>query len=289
MCSQNDQRDVGIILSHVCRGRTPPPPARQVGQPQPTPPSRHGDQGGGLEKWASVPSPPCKAIFFPPCPSLDHRPQRHSFLCFAQVGAFELEIGTEVSPEEFASGACFLSEQGPSQTNPLAAQIKGFPSSAKKRKRFACALDDTPNAAAAGPEALPGGGSLGGPAPPKRPRNGFEKLEAPKDAYVLNAGHAAADERGRPVCDVWLDPFLVKVLRPHQLEGVQFMYDCVMGHRDFGGCGCILADEMGLGKTLITLSLIWVLLRRGPHGPPTARKVCVPHPIPILWFVIVIQ
>ena len=25
----------------------PPPPARQVGQPQPTPPSRHGDQGGG--------------------------------------------------------------------------------------------------------------------------------------------------------------------------------------------------------------------------------------------------
>ena len=71
MCSQNDQRDVGIILSHVCWGRTPPPPptARQVGQPQPKPPSRHGDQGGGgggLGKWASVPSPPRKAIFFPP-------------------------------------------------------------------------------------------------------------------------------------------------------------------------------------------------------------------------------
>ena len=28
MCSQNDQRDVGIILSHVCWGRTPPPPPR---------------------------------------------------------------------------------------------------------------------------------------------------------------------------------------------------------------------------------------------------------------------
>ena len=70
MCSQNDQRDMGIILSHVCWGRTPPPPpARQVGQPQPKPPSRHGDQGGGgggLGKWASVPSPPHKAIFFPP-------------------------------------------------------------------------------------------------------------------------------------------------------------------------------------------------------------------------------
>ena len=26
VCSQNDQRDVGIILSHVCWGRPPPPP-----------------------------------------------------------------------------------------------------------------------------------------------------------------------------------------------------------------------------------------------------------------------
>ena len=50
MCSQNDQRDVGIILSHVCWGRTP---ARQVGQPQPKPPSRHGDQGGGGGGWAN--------------------------------------------------------------------------------------------------------------------------------------------------------------------------------------------------------------------------------------------
>ena len=33
MCSQNDQRNVGIILSHICWGRTPS--------------SRHGDQGGG--------------------------------------------------------------------------------------------------------------------------------------------------------------------------------------------------------------------------------------------------
>ena len=73
MCSQNDQRDVGIILSHVCRGQTPPPQARQVGQPQPKPPSRHGDQGGGGGGWANGlpchPSPR-KAIFFPPCSSL---------------------------------------------------------------------------------------------------------------------------------------------------------------------------------------------------------------------------
>ena len=69
MCSQNDQRDVGIILSHVCWGWTPPPQARQVGQPQPKPLSRHGDQGGGGGGWANgspCHPPPRKAIFFPP-------------------------------------------------------------------------------------------------------------------------------------------------------------------------------------------------------------------------------
>ena len=35
--------------------------------------------------------------------------------------------------------------------------------------------------------------------------------------------------------------------RPHQVEGVRFMYECVMGLREQGKHGCILADEMGLG------------------------------------------
>ena len=34
--------------------------------------------------------------------------------------------------------------------------------------------------------------------------------------------------------------------RPHQREGVQFMFECVTGMRDFDGRGCILADDMGL-------------------------------------------
>ena len=72
MCSQNDQRDVGIILSHVCWGRTPPPPPGTAGRAAPAhaplPAGRPRRGRGGLGKWASVPSPPCKAIFFPPCP-----------------------------------------------------------------------------------------------------------------------------------------------------------------------------------------------------------------------------
>jgi SNF2 family DNA or RNA helicase len=33
-----------------------------------------------------------------------------------------------------------------------------------------------------------------------------------------------------------------KWLRPHQREGVKFMYECVMGLKDYTGNGCILAD-----------------------------------------------
>ena len=33
-----------------------------------------------------------------------------------------------------------------------------------------------------------------------------------------------------------------KWLRAHQREGVQFLYECVMGLKRFDGSGCILAD-----------------------------------------------
>jgi hypothetical protein len=46
---------------------------------------------------------------------------------------------------------------------------------------------------------------------------------------------------------VFVPPVLAQWLRPHQREGVQFMYECVMGLKDFAGNGCILADDMGLG------------------------------------------
>ena len=45
--------------------------------------------------------------------------------------------------------------------------------------------------------------------------------------------------------NVFVPPALAKWLRPHQREGVLFMYECVMGLKDFTGNGCILADDMG--------------------------------------------
>lgn len=37
-----------------------------------------------------------------------------------------------------------------------------------------------------------------------------------------------------------VDPILCKVLRPHQREGVKFMYDCVTGVRIENYNGCIM-------------------------------------------------
>ncbi|CCF57034.1 hypothetical protein KAFR_0C00390 [Kazachstania africana CBS 2517] len=88
----------------------------------------------------------------------------------------------------------------------------------------------------------------------------------------------------RAQVDVIVDPKISKILRPHQVEGVKFMYDCIFHldrsssvesneknlvlNENFDLNGCILADEMGLGKTLMTISLIWTLLKQTPYPQP---------------------
>ncbi len=47
-----------------------------------------------------------------------------------------------------------------------------------------------------------------------------------------------------PAVDVVVDPYLAQLLRPHQREGVRFLYECVTELRDFDGAGAILADQM---------------------------------------------
>lgn len=61
-------------------------------------------------------------------------------------------------------------------------------------------------------------------------------------------------------------PLICQFLRPHQRDGVQFLFDCVTGRRDYPesvekGFGAILADGMGLGKTLQTIALLYTLLQ----------------------------
>ncbi|KAI6026362.1 P-loop containing nucleoside triphosphate hydrolase protein [Pisolithus microcarpus] len=74
------------------------------------------------------------------------------------------------------------------------------------------------------------------------------------------------NKKGLPIIPVVLDPIIARHLRPHQIEGVKFLYECIMGMGKHEGQGCILADEMGLGKTLQTIALVWTLLKQNPYG-----------------------
>ncbi|XP_006458054.1 hypothetical protein AGABI2DRAFT_183150 [Agaricus bisporus var. bisporus H97] len=82
-----------------------------------------------------------------------------------------------------------------------------------------------------------------------------------------------------PKVPVVIDPRLSKVLRPHQVEGVQFLYKCTTGMIVDNQYGCIMADEMGLGKTLQCIALMWTLLKQSPHaGKPTIEKCIIVCP-----------
>ncbi|VDP36405.1 unnamed protein product [Schistosoma margrebowiei] len=98
--------------------------------------------------------------------------------------------------------------------------------------------------------------------------------------------HNTSIFRTKKLVHVVVDPMLSKILRPHQREGVKFMYDCVTGVQIPNNHGCIMADEMGLGKTLQCITLIWTLLRQGPEGKPIIDKAVVVTPSSLLrnWY-----
>ncbi|XP_075688153.1 DNA repair and recombination protein RAD54-like [Rhinoderma darwinii] len=85
---------------------------------------------------------------------------------------------------------------------------------------------------------------------------------------------------------VVVDPVLGKILRPHQREGVKFLWECVTGRRIPGSRGCIMADEMGLGKTLQCITLMWTLLRQSPDCKPDIDKAVVVCPSSLVknWY-----
>ncbi|XP_022351776.1 DNA repair and recombination protein RAD54-like [Enhydra lutris kenyoni] len=93
------------------------------------------------------------------------------------------------------------------------------------------------------------------------------------------------DKEKLPV-HVVVDPVLSKVLRPHQREGVKFLWECVTSRRIPGSHGCIMADEMGLGKTLQCITLMWTLLRQSPECKPEIDKAVVVSPSSLVknWY-----
>lgn len=56
----------------------------------------------------------------------------------------------------------------------------------------------------------------------------------------------STDDKTQSEVHVVIDPLLARVLRPHQIEGVRFLYECVTEQKQEGLFGCIMADEMVL-------------------------------------------
>ena len=85
------------------------------------------------------------------------------------------------------------------------------------------------------------------------------------------------------VTPVMVDPYLCRHLRPHQREGVAFLYACVMGLREQRQRGAILADDMGLGYACVCVCMRAAVLldaymspsQYGPPRPPGAPLDCV--------------
>ncbi|GJP32970.1 hypothetical protein CLOM_g17541 [Closterium sp. NIES-68] len=131
-------------------------------------------------------------------------------------------------------------------------------------------------------EGKAGQGDDGGSEAAAAAEAGFEALVL----WVPEEDPFHASEASEPI---QVDPILAKCLRAHQREGVQFMFECVAGLKDYHeagdddrGCyGCILADDMGLGKTLQSIALLWTLLKQGfdgPAGPPLVRRALIVTP-----------
>ena len=108
--------------------------------------------------------------------------------------------------------------------------------------------------------------------------------ESPKNAAPTRRALFPGAAPPAPAGPVRVPPLVAQFLRPHQREGVRFLYDCVAGlreyHPGFQGYGAVLADDMGLGKTLQTVALVYALLRHGAVPPATEpfRRVVVACP-----------
>lgn len=65
---------------------------------------------------------------------------------------------------------------------------------------------------------------------------------------LINVGHPDNEP------DVFLAPQIARIIKPHQIGGVRFLFDNVVESlerfKSSKGFGCILAHSMGLGKTL---------------------------------------
>lgn len=213
-----------------------------------------------------------------------------------KVGTRHVLLITALCEEEFRCGSFFLRSEHTLRIKEE--RVKAKAAAEKEKERRACKMTF--------------GASIGGDkfSPPpllrKRPRDGqtgfivplagrpkrvgdghggflMEELQPLHDpdaekAVTLFRADYKRDIAGRRQVSVVVDPIIGDKLRPHQITGVQFLYQCMIGAKVEGYHGAILADEMGLGKTIQTVATIYTCLKQGRYGYPTARKCIVITP-----------
>ena len=187
------------------------------------------------------------------------------------IGGKEVEVDSIMSKKEYMSGKTFLNTSTPNPAPVMEVQALPKPKP-KPAARVMTAVEKeetkkTLNVAA--PKTMATQARWKNPILASTVMAKKEGKE-PTPRHDPNAPGAIVMKRpksipkGKQIVDVVVDPILTKHLRDHQIEGVKFLYECVMGMRGFDGQGAILADEMGLGKTLQTIALLWTLLKQNP-------------------------
>lgn len=81
-----------------------------------------------------------------------------------------------------------------------------------------------------------------------------------------------APEGSDPSQHVYLNDHLAASLKPHQVEGIRFMWRELTVPDDEDGQGCILAHTMGLGKTAQTIALL-VTFANAINSPDTKKLI----------------
>ncbi|NWH64590.1 RA54B protein, partial [Geococcyx californianus] len=180
------------------------------------------------------------------------------------VGGKEIEVMGIISADDFSSGRCFQAGIGTHNTVPTAlsqTNVKPFCKPFKGVSQPNTKENMLKESQSYKPRHDPGASN---------------SLVMPRP----NASHQwTFNKAGLPVVDVVVDPYVANNLRPHQKEGIIFLYECVMGMRVSGRFGAILADEMGLGKTLQCIALVWTLLRQGVYGcKPVLKRALIVTP-----------
>jgi DNA repair and recombination protein RAD54B len=139
------------------------------------------------------------------------------------IGGKEIEVMNRISSEQWESGKCFLGS-APEQPSAL------LPQPVHRQRLKKGFRNPVEPGAKEKPELLP-----------------VKPYHDPlaKGALLMPQPSLAHQWENNPSClpvvDVVVDPLISKHLRPHQREGIVFLYECVLGMRDYNGLGCILA------------------------------------------------